>query len=197
MYFSQLLLYLSFANFNNADLYSATFKDAVLYSTTFKNADLTRSDFSSAHLYGVKIFTADMTRTVFDPIVQEEKWKDYPKAEDIYNTIKRAFAENGNKEESAKYYYRQCVVKRKQMRGLPRFINWLFADVIVGYGERLTRCLGIAFFIILFFAVLFYYLTGIWNTYSFFQCLVNSFSIFLALNVLINSLVNQSRILFL
>lgn len=173
---------LSFANFDGADLYSASFIDSDLYSTSFKNADLTRTNFSNAHLYGIKIFGTDMTRTIFDSIVREEKEKDYPKAEDVYNTIKRAFSENGNKEASAKYYYRQCVAKRKQMKGITRFINWLFADLLIGYGERLSRCLLIGLLVILSFSILFFLKTGGGTLVNYIECLLNSFATFFGFN---------------
>lgn len=166
---------LSFANFDNADLYRASFCDAKLYSTTLKDADLTRTNFTNAHLYGIKIFGADLSHTIFDDTVQEENEKDFAKAEDIYNTIKRAYSENGNKEDSAKYYYKQCVAKRKQKKGLLRFFNWLIADLLIGYGERLTRCLLISALIIAGFGGLYFFLIG---GVDFFGCLLSSIAIF-------------------
>lgn len=151
---------LSHANFDDADLYRASFRAATLYSTTLKNADLTRADFSDAQLYGIKIFGADLSHTVFDETVREEKEKEYAKAEDIYNTIKRAYSENGNKEDAAKYYYKQCVARRKQKKGLARFFNWLIADLLIGYGERLSRCLFICALLIAGFGGLYFFLTG-------------------------------------
>lgn len=166
---------LSYANFDNADLYRSSFCGAKVYSTTFRGADLTRANFENSYLYGIKIFGADLSHTIFDKTVQEEKEGDFAKAEDIYNTIKRGYTENGNKEEAAKYYYKQCVCKRKQKRGLIRFFNWLIADLLIGYGERLTRCLSICAIVIFLFGGLYLLLSG---SVDIFGCLFSSLSLF-------------------
>ena len=151
---------LSLASFDEADLYKADFTGAILYSTSFHASDLTRADFRKAKLYGAKIYGAEVTHAIFDEVIDEELTGDYTKAEDIYNTIKRAYAENGIKEISAKYYYKECVARRKKKKGLYRFLDWLFADLIIGYGEKLSRCIAICGFIILGFGFLYYVLSG-------------------------------------
>ena len=151
---------LSFANFTNADLYRATFQKATVYTTLFRGADLTRADFRDAWLYGIKIFDADLTHTLFDDIVQEEKEKHYEKAADVYNTLKRALAENGNKEESAKYYYKQCVACRKQKPRIVQALDWFFRDLLTGYGERVFPCIVISAAVILLFSVIYFACNG-------------------------------------
>lgn len=173
---------LSFANFDNADLYRASFCGAKMYSATFRGADLTRADFKDSRLYGIKIFGADLSHTIFDECVQEEQEGDFAKAEDIYNTIKRAYTENGNKEEAAKYYYKQCVAKRKQKKGLMRFFNWLIADLLIGYGERLTRCLSICAIVILLFGGLYLFLS---RSNDVLGCLLSSLALFFGFDPII------------
>lgn len=182
---------LSYANFNDADLYRASFEKANLYASTFKNADLTRADFTQAHLYGIKIFGADLTHTKFDKVVQEEKEKEFVKAEDIYNTIKRAYSENGNKENAAIYYYKQCVAKRKQKKKIYQFFNWLFADLFIGYGERLWRCLSICGVIIFVFAIVYF---SAMNYKDFLLCLISSLAVFFGFDPIISNTVNNMRI---
>lgn len=166
---------LSHANFDDADLYRATFHDSKLYSATFKNADLTRAEFTGARLYGIKIFGADLSHTIFDSTVPEEKEQKYAQAEDIYNTIKRAYSENGNKEEAARYYYKQCVAKRKQQKGPIRLLNWLVADLLIGYGERLSRCLTLCALVIIGFAGLYFVRNGMADLS---HCLITSLALF-------------------
>ena len=151
---------LSYANFDDADLYRATFPGSTLYAATFRDADLTRADFRNSFLYGVKIFGADLSHTVFDKIVPEERNHEYDKAEDIYNTIKRGFSENGNKEESAEYYYKQCVANRKQKKGIIRLIEWAIADLVIGYGENIGRWLAICLIVMFLFACTFFTYAG-------------------------------------
>lgn len=167
---------LSLASFDDADLYKATFYGAKLYSTSFRSSDLTRADFRKADLYGIKIFGADVTHTIFDDIVTEEHNGDYDKAEDIYNTIKRVYAENGNKEISAKYYYKECVARRKKKKGIARFLDWLIADLIIGYGEKLNRCLVLCCLSIFGFGSTYFALSGFSAPLD---SLLTSFSLFL------------------
>ena len=166
---------LSFANFDDADLYKSSFCSSTLYSATFRGADLTRTNFRNANLYGVKIFGSDLSHTMFDETSIEEKNHEYSKAEDIYNTIKRAYSENGNKEESARYYYKQCVAKRKQKNVFIRFFEWLLADLLIGYGERLGRCFVICLLIMSLFAGYYFVSSGFSNLI---EAIITSVSVF-------------------
>ena len=141
--------------------------------------------------YGIKIFGADLTHTKFDKVVQEEKEKEFVKAEDIYNTIKRAYSENGNKENAAIYYYKQCVAKRKQKKKIYQFFNWLFADLLIGYGERLWRCLSICGVIIFVFAIVYF---SAMNYKDFLLCLISSLAVFFGFDPIISNTVNNMRI---
>lgn len=166
---------LSFTNFTNADLYRATFQNATVYTTLYRGADLTRADFCGAWLYGIKIFDADLTHTLFDDVVREEKEKHYEKAADIYNTLKRAFAENGNKEESAKFYYKQCVANRKQKPKPVQTVDWFFRDLLTGYGERMFPCIVISAVVIFLFSALYFCCNGRANFTGSLLCSISLF----------------------
>jgi uncharacterized protein YjbI with pentapeptide repeats len=131
---------LSHADFRDADLYRAVFKEANLYTTNFRGADLTRADFQGARLYGVNIYDADVTRAVFDETVIEEKDGDFSKAADVYITLNRVLKENGDVERAAAYYYRQRVCQRRARASqLSALLERIFFDWLVGYGEKPIR----------------------------------------------------------
>jgi hypothetical protein len=145
---------LSFADFSNADLYRADFSNSTLYVTSFRGADLTRASFTDADLYGIKLFNADVTKTQFDTTIREEK--NYEKAVDIYNTLKRVYKEHGEITLSANYYYRQRVCQRKLKKyGLCRLIDLVFLDWLVGYGENPERSIIWSVLIIVIFAFIY------------------------------------------
>ncbi|HEX6371328.1 MAG TPA: pentapeptide repeat-containing protein [Longimicrobium sp.] len=135
---------LSFADFRGADLYRADFRNAKLYAATFRDADLTRADFRNAELYGFKIYGGDVTNTVFDKIVFDERvaqgHEDYEKACQVNNMIKRTLKDHGDVELAAHYYYRQRVCQRKtKQQWYIRAFEYVFFDSLTGYGEKPAR----------------------------------------------------------
>lgn len=157
---------LSFADFTDADLYQANFTGAKLYSTIFRNSDLTRANFTNSNLYGIKLFDADVTRATFDKFVTEERnaktRQDYSKASDIYNTIKRSLQNHGEITNAAHYYYRQRVCIRKQYPNhLVRFLEYIFIDLLVGYGEKPIRSIYFSLTVICVFSLIYISLPNI------------------------------------
>jgi hypothetical protein len=151
---------LSYADFTGADLYRANFSGAKLYATVFREADLTRANFTNAQLYGFKIYETDVTRTIFDTIVYEERIaktsEDFEMASDIYIMIKRALKDYGNIGLAAQYYYRQRVCQRRAKHNrISRFLEYLFLDSLIGYGEKPIRSVYWAFILIFLFAFVF------------------------------------------
>ncbi|MFO7772967.1 MAG: pentapeptide repeat-containing protein [Dehalococcoidia bacterium] len=166
---------LSFADFSQADLYRVNLSNTRLYVTQFRGADLTRTEFTGANLYGIKLFDADVTRAVFDRIVTTEKVANSPSefemASEVYNTLKRAFRSHGEIDIAANYYFRQRVCKRKSYTNkFKGFLELLFLDWLVGYGEKPERSIYWALLWIFLFAGLYLVLpffgSGVYATVS-------------------------------
>jgi len=68
---------LSYAVFEDCDLYEARFVGAVLYTCRFYGCDVTKADFSAALLNGIRVKDTDVTHTVFGrafDVGKNRKW---------------------------------------------------------------------------------------------------------------------------
>ena len=149
---------LSFANFSGADLYKADFTNSRLYVTLFRGTDLTRANFNGADLYGIKLFDADITDVQFDKIISTERKakspKDYERAAEVYNILKRVIKEHGEYGIAAHYYYRQRVCKRNSKHNrFARVFELIFLDWFIGYGEKPVRSIYWSMLWILLFSI--------------------------------------------
>jgi tetratricopeptide (TPR) repeat protein len=86
----------------------------------------------------------------------------WPGAEESYCNAKMAYAEAGAYEDSGNMYYQEMVMKRMRMKkpSLKRFIHYLY-DLLCGYGEKPKNVVISWIFIIVFFALVYLFPSGL------------------------------------
>lgn len=152
---------LSHARFIRADLYRANFRNTILYDAVFRDANLTRADFRGARLYGVRLIGADLTRTIFDRVITEEKEarrpEDFSRAAEIYSILRRAYRESHQLSISGYYYYREMYCRtRSDKNTLRRILKILALEKMFGYGEKILNPIFFTLLVIIFFSALYY-----------------------------------------
>ncbi len=148
------------AVFSRCDLYRADFRSATLYVAVFEGADLTRADFHGAHMFGMKMTNVELNRFTFDHIIVDEisaiTEEDYIRAAEVYAMLKRTQAQAGWQELANEYQRRQRICQRKARRNnYVRTIDFIFGELLTGYGERPQRLFYWAVSTIITFAVLY------------------------------------------
>ena len=100
-------------------------------------------------------------------MLRDESEKRYSAAQDIYRQLKKAYKDQGMYHEAGLFYYREQVCRRKAkypieydekkkfsslILSLPniisRFLNFMFFDVLFGYGEKIQRLISFMIFMI-------------------------------------------------
>ncbi len=168
-------VWLTEANFDNADLRKANLEKGHLFGLSLKGASLFKANFENSNLRHADLTGADMMGTLFenaklasikwgeDNIIKQEvealeadKKGDrelavtkYIEAEEIYLTLKKSFGNKGLSKEEGFFFYREMTTKRMQC---PLFswarLGFKLADISCGYGEKVGRILGFSVFVI-------------------------------------------------
>jgi len=205
-------IYLIGADLRNTNLKRANLSKGHLYNINFKGANLFKVDMNEANLRGANLENADLLGVNFGNALLErinwginnmikneleaEKEKTrgdkntvqemYLEAEEIYRNIKTNFKNRGMSTESGKFFYREMIMKRKQMSlfSMERFWSKLM-DIICGYGEYPFKIITFSLSFIGFNALIYSFLG--WNSAEGVWRLSLNHSLYENLRVLFNS----------
>ncbi len=149
------------ANFEGAHLYGASFRGANLFNANFRRANLKETDMTGANVLEIKIDEAKIlgiswgakgvVQTELEGIEFEKQGdvaharEKFREAEEIYRNIRTHLMTAGIFDEAADFFYREMVVRRKQM---PKYsiqrLSSKVIDLLCGYGEKTFRVIGMA-----------------------------------------------------
>ena len=144
-------------NFENANLFKANFERANLREVNLENADILGVNFEKTKLERVKIGKNNKIKNEVEADLAkkegkiEESFEKYLQAEEIYRNLKTNFKDRGLSHGGGVFFYREMIMKRKQMPlfSIERFWSKL-VDITCGYGEKPFRIITFSMFFILF-----------------------------------------------
>ncbi|MBI4972002.1 MAG: pentapeptide repeat-containing protein [Candidatus Omnitrophica bacterium] len=148
-------------NFEGAHLYGANFRGANLFNANFRRANLKETDLRGANVLEIKIDDAkilgihwgnkgmvqnEVEGREFEKKGDIQKAKEkFREAEEIYRNVRIHLMAVGIFDEAADFFYREMVVRRKQMPfySIQRFSSKII-DLLCGYGEKTFRVISAA-----------------------------------------------------
>lgn len=154
------------ANLSDANLFNANFKGANLKDCVLDGADILEIKLDEAKISGIDWGKSDVVRSEREAVQLEKQGKKekakekFREAEDIYRNIRVRLAAAGSFDDSGDFFYREMVVRRKQMTGILKRFSSKIIDLLCGYGEKTFRVISCAAGII-FFCSFFYFFSGI------------------------------------
>jgi len=162
----------SFADFTRK-LYFIPKKSGVInFLYTFFSEDVKiKADLSQSFFLGSNIERVDLTNSTFGNGINEKKYiifeesheaysNNWKKVEGIYRRLKESYQRHGDYSLAGEFYYREMECRREQVKGYQRFIWEMLFKRLLGYGEKPFNVIYASFFIIILFA-LFYFYSGI------------------------------------
>jgi hypothetical protein len=155
------------ANLSNANLFNANLRGANLKNCVMAGADILEIKIDDAKISGIDWGKSDIVRSEKEAIQYSKKGErekaaeKFREAEDIYQNLRVHLASIGSFDDSGDFFYREMVVRRKQMAplSLKRFSSKVI-DLLCGYGEKTFRVISYAAGLI-FFCSFFYFFSGI------------------------------------
>ena len=178
-------IHLTGTDLRNANLKRAILKKGHLYNINLQGANLFKTDLSYSNLRGANLENADLLGANLDNAMLErvnwgnnfkvkseleaEKAKKegnkkiehekYLEAEEIYRNIKNNFKNRGHSHEGGDFFYREMIMKRKQMPlfSADRFWGKLL-DITCGYGEHPFKIISFSLMLISINALIFSFL---------------------------------------
>lgn len=158
------------SNLNKACLFKANLDKANLKKCSLKDAELLGAHFGGAELDNIDLGEGfklkneqegDAFAKQGDKAKAHEK---YFEAEEIYRDIKTNFKNRGLSFEGGRYFYREMVMKRKQLPffSIERFWSRIM-DLATGYGEKPYKIIGFSISFMTVWAFIFSFL-GIVHT---------------------------------
>lgn len=162
---------LSRANLRGAHLFNADLRGSNLFKADFEDANLNHANLSRTNLLGTDLHDARLEQVNWGTeLPQEAEARQarlegrheavrelYLEAEEVYRSLSRITEEKGYFRLRGRFFHREMVMRRKQMRG--GSWQWAvskFMDLICGYGELPGRVIGFSMAIILLCAVLYF-----------------------------------------
>ncbi len=153
------------ADMENANLFKASLDKANLKQVNLKNAELLGSTLGTAELEGVNWGESFKLKNEKEAEEAEKNGNlqlrndKYKEAEEIYRNIKTNFKNRGISYEGGKYFYREMVMKRKQIHKFSFEYFWfVLADITTGYGEKPYKIFSFSIYYIFLFSILFWLL---------------------------------------
>ena len=152
------------ANLNNSNLIQTRFDGALLLDTSIYNAKIDGSTIKYAYL---------------DPVLLQERTKEYEEANEIYRMLKFYFLSVGDYSSAGRYLYREKLMQKYLYRQRKKYLRYCIShllDLLSGYGERPFRFLISFPIIIIIFAIIYYFTNGImyqcssYHKPSFWEC---------------------------
>ena len=86
--------------------------------------------------------------------ILSSNWKEL---EGIYRRLKQSYQKNGDYSTAGEFYYREMECHRKQLSFLKKQFQNIVLRLTCGYGEKPYRVIWISLFIVIIFAILYYY----------------------------------------
>jgi len=163
------------ANVRLGHLYTINLEGANLFKVDFSDANLRGANLNDTDLLGIKLNNALLERVTWgdsgkirNEIEAEEEFRKgnkkfalekFLEAEEIYRNVKTNFKDRGLSHEGGKFFYREMIMKRKQLPlfSLERFWSKVI-DIICGYGEYPFKIVTFSFSYIFFNALIFCFL---------------------------------------
>lgn len=173
------------ATFGGAWFRGATFKNAWFYKTTFDG----RTIFEGAVFGGSAIFEgatfedARFNEAKFEGDVltfRDAAFLDTKDQEDACRKAKNVLEKNGDREEAGYHFYREMDGKRKQKKGYIRYPEFLFLQLIFGYGVHPWRLMYWWLLIIIIFSNIYLIGNGIDGIEHWYDYIKISFAIGIA-----------------
>ncbi|MBI3601101.1 MAG: pentapeptide repeat-containing protein, partial [Nitrospinae bacterium] len=160
------------ANLRNAHLFQSNLSNACLFKADIDKANLKSANLDNTDLLGAVFGNADLHDVHWgeDQKVKNEREGDdyfkrgdrdkarekYFEAEEVYRSLKNNFKNRGFSYEAGKYYYREMVVKRKQMTSFsPEYVWSALMDMSTGYGEKPYKIISFSMVFVLIFSMIF------------------------------------------
>lgn len=157
------------ANMQKAHLFNANLQHASLMKADLRGANLHCANLEDANLLGTRLEDARLDNIQWGHYVMQEKKahasvdsavrQDYlEQAEEVYRNLRRVLENEGLFEQAGYFFRREMVMRRMQMPyySMPRFISRM-VDLFCGYGERPLRIMLFSVFLILGFAVVYFF----------------------------------------
>jgi ion channel/pentapeptide repeat protein len=145
------------ASFERCALGQCVFESAYLRGAHFRDCDLHAAAFSRSNLGGARFertalrfstWTAtDVSPQAFAGGLHEENDGRYALAAGVYHALRLNLSAAGDESGASWAAYRQCVMRRRDLRARRRYRRWLASyalDLLWGYGERPWRLMACA-----------------------------------------------------
>lgn len=163
------------ANLHRAHLFQSNLNQACLFKTNIDKANFKMCSLRGAELLGAYLGGAELENIDFGDTLkiknegegdafrkQGDKAKareKYFEAEEIYRNIKTNFKNRGLSFEGGQYFYKEMVMKRKQLPALAFERVWsLMMDMASGYGEMPYKIIGFSVTFMTLWALIFSFL---------------------------------------
>ncbi len=172
------------ANLDHANLKQANLEDAELLGAFFGHADLENIQIGRDHKVKNELEADSLQRQG----KKKEAKEKYLEAEEIYRNLKSNFKRRGQSFDGGHYFYREMIMKRRQMPlfSVERFWSYNM-DFVTGYGEKPYKIIGFSVFYIVLCALIFS-LLGIHHSSGFFSQVSTAYSLSENLTVLYDAL---------
>lgn len=157
------------ANLQKAHLFNADLHGASLMKADLRGANLHCANLKDTNLLGVKLEGARLDNIRWGHYVQQENKARQARdsavrsdmleqAEEVYRNLRRVLENEGLFEQAGYFFRREMVMRRLQMPlfSMQRLVSKV-VDLFCGYGERPIRIVAFSVFLILGFAVLFFF----------------------------------------
>jgi len=184
------------ANLQEAGLIKANLGKASLFNTNFKKATLLFVNLQQANLIGAKLQGVVLAGEEIssETEIANVDWGNYVLgnersnlillAQAVYRRLKQWYTNVGMYDVAGKFFYREMEAKRKAQRWKKEPSSKLWSSVmrlLFGYGERPARVIGWAASVIVFLALIYFFIGSAWEWSAFWNSLYFSAVSFTAL----------------
>lgn len=164
---------LSRANLTGAHMFSIDLRGANLMKAGLSQANLNRARLEDTNLLGAELEGTRMEQVDWGRHLYQEKLASearhqgriaeamdlFQEAEEIYRGLTSEMERRGHFEQSGKFYHREKIMRRMQMRRWSQ--DWIWSklvDLLCGYGEQVSRVILFALMVILGCGILYFFL---------------------------------------
>lgn len=181
------VIFLRDANFMNAEFLGNVFMGMDIYqrkskfygATNFKNSLFKKR----VHIKG-----ADFLGNVISLSFRGAEFEDPLSQESVCRLAKRILETNGDKEEADYHFYKEMEAKRVRKSWYKRYPEYIFIQLIFGYGVHPPRLMASWIFIILAFGMLYWIGSGINGAAQLLDCMKFSFASAIAPGYIANTI---------